>query len=56
MGLRRIGFLGLGVMGTAMAERLLDAGFEVAVYNRTQDKAAALAARGARHGPTPAEA
>lgn len=56
MGVRRIGFLGLGVMGSAMAERLLGAGFEVAVFNRTPEKAAALAAQGARVASRPAEA
>jgi len=39
--------IGLGNMGTAFAERVLAAGFELAVYNRTPEKANALAARGA---------
>ncbi len=34
-------------MGSAMAERLLDAGYDLSVYNRTPEKAEALAARGA---------
>jgi 3-hydroxyisobutyrate dehydrogenase-like beta-hydroxyacid dehydrogenase len=42
-----VGLIGLGNMGTAFAERLLDAGFELVVSNRTREKAEALAARGA---------
>jgi 3-hydroxyisobutyrate dehydrogenase-like beta-hydroxyacid dehydrogenase len=42
-----VGLIGLGNMGTAIAERLLDAGYELAVHNRTPGKADALAARGA---------
>ncbi len=44
----KVGFLGLGRMGGAMARRLCEAGHDVAVYNRTPDKARALAAAGAR--------
>jgi 3-hydroxyisobutyrate dehydrogenase-like beta-hydroxyacid dehydrogenase len=47
--------IGLGNMGSAMAERLLDAGHRVVVYNRTPDKAAPLAARGAEVAGTPAD-
>ena len=43
-----MGLIGLGHMGKAMAERLLDAGFPLLVYNRTAAKAAPLAERGAR--------
>lgn len=43
----KIGFIGLGRMGQGMAGRLLDAGNELAVYNRTPEKAAELAAAGA---------
>ena len=42
-----MGLIGLGNMGTAIAERLLDAGYELAVHNRTPGKADVLAARGA---------
>jgi 3-hydroxyisobutyrate dehydrogenase-like beta-hydroxyacid dehydrogenase len=42
-----VGLVGLGNMGTAIAERLLEAGFPLAVYNRTRGKAEPLAARGA---------
>jgi 3-hydroxyisobutyrate dehydrogenase-like beta-hydroxyacid dehydrogenase len=43
-----VGLIGVGNMGTAIAERLLDAGFALVVYNRTRRKAEPLAARGAR--------
>ncbi|MBU3077734.1 NAD(P)-dependent oxidoreductase [Sphingomonas quercus] len=49
----RIGFLGLGRMGTAIALNLLRAGHEVAVWNRSPDKADALAAAGAEVAATP---
>jgi 3-hydroxyisobutyrate dehydrogenase-like beta-hydroxyacid dehydrogenase len=42
-----VGLVGLGLMGTALAERLLDHGFRVAVWNRTRAKADPLLARGA---------
>jgi 3-hydroxyisobutyrate dehydrogenase-like beta-hydroxyacid dehydrogenase len=42
-----VGFIGLGQMGTAMAGRLLRAGHEVTVYNRTPRKAQALVDQGA---------
>ncbi len=42
-----MGLIGLGHMGTAMAEQVLDAGFRLLVFNRTPQKAASLAARGA---------
>ena len=51
-----VGFVGLGNMGSAMAARLLDAGFDVAVYNRSPGKAEALAARGATVAATVAQA
>jgi hypothetical protein len=35
----RLGYLGLGMMGVPMAQRLINAGFEVAVWNRSADKA-----------------
>jgi 3-hydroxyisobutyrate dehydrogenase-like beta-hydroxyacid dehydrogenase len=50
-----VGLIGLGHMGTAMAERVLDAGYELVVYNRTPEKAGALAERGAAVGETAAE-
>jgi len=53
---KRVAFLGLGRMGIGMAGRLLEAGFEVSVYNRTADKAAPLVERGARMAGSPAAA
>ncbi len=44
----RIGWIGVGRMGFALAGRLLDAGHDVAVYNRTRAKAEPLAERGAK--------
>ena len=43
----RLGWLGTGRMGAAMAARLLDAGRELTVWNRTVAKTAPLAAKGA---------
>lgn len=43
----RIGWIGTGRMGFAMAQRLIDAGYDVAVWNRTRAKAEPLAASGA---------
>ncbi len=45
--------IGLGLMGTAMTERLLDAGYAVHVWNRTRRKADPLIARGARWADQP---
>ena len=42
-----VGLIGLGNMGTAFAERLLQAGYRLHVHNRTPEKAEALAAEGA---------
>ncbi len=50
-----LGWVGTGRMGSAMAERLLVAGYELAVYNRTRGKTDALAARGAEVVGTVAE-
>jgi 3-hydroxyisobutyrate dehydrogenase-like beta-hydroxyacid dehydrogenase len=44
----KVGFIGLGRMGQAMAKRVLDAGHDLAVFNRTPDKTQALAAAGAK--------
>jgi 3-hydroxyisobutyrate dehydrogenase-like beta-hydroxyacid dehydrogenase len=48
-----IGILGLGLMGTALAERLLEHGIPVVVWNRTRSKADPLVARGARWSDNP---
>lgn len=51
--MKKIGFIGLGLMGAPMAGHLMDAGYELSVYNRTKSKANALVARGARYCDTP---
>ncbi|VTU29805.1 2-hydroxy-3-oxopropionate reductase [Variovorax sp. SRS16] len=51
---RRVGFAGLGVIGIEMARRILQAGFELEVWNRSADKAAPLVALGATLAATPA--
>ena len=47
MSVKKIGFVGTGIMGAAMAKHLMDAGFEVSVYNRTKSKAQGLIECGA---------
>jgi uncharacterized protein YbjT (DUF2867 family) len=44
----KVGFIGLGRMGQAMARRLIDGGHEVGVYNRTADKVKAADRAGAK--------
>jgi 3-hydroxyisobutyrate dehydrogenase len=54
---KRLGFAGLGIMGWPMAANLVRAGYDVAVYTRTREKAERFAAEhGARAAATPAEA
>ena len=52
----RIGFVGLGRMGSGMARNLLRAGHELTAYNRSVEKAQALQPDGARIAASPAEA
>ncbi len=54
--MKKVGFLGLGIMGTGMCKRLLGAGFHLTVYNRTPGKARELIELGAIEARTPAEA
>lgn len=54
--MERIGFVGLGIMGSRMAANLRGAGYELTVYNRTRERAEAWAAeRGGTVVATPAE-
>jgi 3-hydroxyisobutyrate dehydrogenase len=53
--IHQLGWLGTGRMGSALAQRLLAAGYELAVYNRTKAKAEPLADRGATVVATPAD-
>src|SRR5436190_13305685 len=50
-----VAFIGLGRMGHGMAGRYLDAGFTVAVWNRSKAKAEDLIARGAGWAASPSE-
>lgn len=54
--LMKAGFIGLGKMGAGMVRNLLRAGHGVTVYNRTRDKAEALAESGAAVADSPADA
>lgn len=51
----RVGWIGTGVMGSAMATHLLAAGHELTVHNRTRSKASGLEAAGARWADRPSE-
>ncbi len=53
--MERLGFIGLGRMGQAMAGRLLAAGFPLTVHNRTRSRADALVSAGATWADTPAD-
>ena len=52
----RVALIGLGLMGSGMARRLLDAGFPLTVWNRNPERAKTLAAEGAHLAATPREA
>src|SRR5712664_1698331 len=52
----KVGFIGLGNMGTGMARNLLKAGHSVTVYNRTRSRAEELKQAGASVADTPADA
>jgi 3-hydroxyisobutyrate dehydrogenase len=54
--MKRVAFIGLGRMGHGMAGRYLDAGFALAVWNRSKAKADDLVARGARWAASPKDA
>jgi 3-hydroxyisobutyrate dehydrogenase len=54
--LSKIGFIGTGIMGSPMAGHLIDTGYDVCVYNRTESKAAPLVEKGARLARSVAEA
>ncbi len=52
----RIAFLGLGIMGSGMAQRLLAGGFPLTVFNRNAEKSKPFAAQGAQIAKSPREA
>ncbi len=49
----KLGFLGIGLMGTPMTLRLLDAGYHVTVWNRTAEKLQPVLEQGAHKANTP---
>ena len=51
----KIGWIGTGVMGAAMAGHLQNAGHELFVFNRSREKTEDLTEKGARRAPSPAE-
>ncbi|MBO6757174.1 MAG: NAD(P)-dependent oxidoreductase [Roseibium sp.] len=55
MSMKRIGWIGMGRMGYPMAERLVKAGYQVSIWNRTRSKAEPLAELGATLVDTPAD-
>lgn len=54
--MKNIAFLGLGEMGQRMMPHLLNAGYQVSIWNRTKSKASHLLTIGAKWANTPAEA
>lgn len=52
---KRIGWIGTGIMGLAMAGHILDAGYHLTVHNRTKSRCAPLLVKGAIWADTPAE-
>ena len=55
MGTDRVGFIGLGIMGTGMSRNLVDAGFDMTVWNRTPERADDVVDAGATRAGSPAE-
>jgi 2-hydroxy-3-oxopropionate reductase len=51
----KIGFIGLGIMGGPMAKNLMEAGYEVVLYNRTREKAEEIAGNGTTVTDSPRE-
>ena len=45
--MKKVGFIGIGVMGQSMVRNLMKHGFEVSVYSRTKSKADAVVSEGA---------
>ena len=53
--IQRVGFAGLGAMGAGIAQRLIDAGYDVVGWNRTKDRAQPLFDAGMGWAETPRE-
>lgn len=51
----RIGWIGLGRLGSPMAANLIESGYEVVVYNRSREKAAPLVQKGAQVAASPVD-
>ena len=51
----KVGWIGLGVMGSSMAKHIQDAGYSLSVYSRTKEKASFLLNQGAKWENSPAE-
>jgi 2-hydroxy-3-oxopropionate reductase len=51
----KVGFIGLGIMGKPMARNLMEAGYELTVYNRSPEKAQELGEEGASVAASPRE-
>ena len=56
MQIKNVAFIGTGIMGARIAGHIMDAGYDLTVYNRTREKAEELLARGAHWADSPAEA
>ncbi|MCB9784281.1 MAG: NAD(P)-dependent oxidoreductase [Candidatus Omnitrophica bacterium] len=54
--IKKVGFIGMGIMGLPMARNLMKAGFEVTVHSRTMSKCDELVKEGAKKAETPSEA
>jgi 3-hydroxyisobutyrate dehydrogenase len=52
----KIAFIGMGTMGAPMATRLVEAGYDVTVHNRTREREESVAAKGATRAASPREA
>ena len=53
--MKKVGFIGLGLMGSGMAGRLLERGYELTVWNRNKNKAQPLVEKGAKLAESPAD-
>ena len=53
--MKKVGFIGMGIMGVRMASNLQKGGYQITVHNRTQHKAAALVDKGAIWAASPKE-
>ena len=52
---KKVGFIGLGIMGRGMSHNLLKAGFELTVWNRTASRMSEFVEAGAKAASSPAE-